>query len=67
MDIFKNEEEIRIWIFGEIFEIVDIYQKLTCNTKEKFEGGGILKSRDFANFAQTFKSHMITKYKRSRL
>ena len=71
MDIFKNEEEIRIWIFGEIFEIVNIYQKLTCNSKEKL-GGAILKSLSFATGCADhaeifFKSHVITKYKKSRL
>ena len=57
MDIFKKEEEIRISIFGEIFEIGDIYQKLICNAKEKFRGS-ILKSLSFgtgcANFGQIF-------------
>ena len=33
----KNEGEIR---FGEIFEVVNIYQRITCNTKEKL--GGVL-------------------------
>ena len=46
MDIFKNEEEIRIWILKEIFENIDIYTKLACNTKEKF-GGAILKLLSF--------------------
>ena len=71
MDIFKNEEEIKIWNFGENFEIVNVYQKLTRNTKEKL-GGAILKSLSFgtgsADFAKKkFKSHVITKYKKARL
>ena len=58
-------------MFGEIFRIVNIYQSLTCNTKEKL-GGAILKSLSFgtgcADFAEIFfKSHVITKYKKSIL
>ena len=65
MDIVENVEEIRIRIFGEIFEIVNIYQRITCNIKEKL-GGVILKSLSFgtgcANLAQIlFQSHVITK------
>ena len=49
---------------------MNIYQRLTCNTKEKL-GGSILKSLSFgtgcADFAEIFfKSHVITKYKKSR-
>ena len=46
LDIFKNEEEIRIWIFVKIFEIVNIYQRSTCNIKymnTKFERENILR------------------------
>ena len=53
MDIFKKEEEIRIWFFGQIFEIVNIYQRLTCNRKQKF-GGAILKSLSFATGCAKF-------------
>ena len=53
MNIFKNGEDIRT--FGEIFEIVNIYKRLTGNTKEKL-GGAILKPLSFgtglANFVQ---------------
>ena len=50
---------------------MNIYQRLTCNTKEKL-GGAILKSLSFgtgcADFAEFFfKSHVITKYKKSGL
>ena len=69
MDIFKNKEEIRILIDGEIFEIVNIYQRLTCNTKEKL-GGAILKLLSFgtgcADFADSFlksRKYKVQKFK----
>ena len=57
LDIFKNKDKIRIWIFGKIFEIVNICQRLRCDTKEKL-GGVILKSLSLGtgctDFAQMF-------------
>ena len=57
MNIIPSDEVIGISIctknFGEVFEIENMYQRLTCNTKEKF-GGSILKSLSFGTWSSDF-------------
>ena len=65
----QMRKKIRILIFGEIFEIVNIYQRLTCNTKQKL-GGAILKSLSFAtecaDFDQIFLKVMLLQSTKSQ-